>query len=297
MVSLKKKTISGSTYYYLSHTYREKGKVKYKEAYLGSEVPKNIEGLKRNFILGIYKEKWFKDFDGIKKGYSAEQRSMPAEIREKELETFAVIFTYDTNRIEGSKLSFKDTSELLELGISPSGKPVRDIKEAESHGKVFHQMINSKDEPSLGMILEWHKELFEETKPGIAGKVRAYQVYISGSRHVPPTPTDVPALLEDLFKWYSKEKGKENAVEIAARAHIKFETIHPFGDGNGRIGRLLMNFILHKNGYPMLDIKYTGRRGYYNALERSNAKSDENIFVQWFFRRYLVENKRYLKAR
>lgn len=88
-----------------------------------------------------------------------------------------------------------------------------------------------------------------------------------------------------------------NPVELAARAHIKFETVHPFGDGNGRIGRLVMNFILHKKDYPMLDIKYAGRRGYYTALERSNVKEDEDIFVQWFFRKYLKENKRYLRAK
>ena len=248
-------------------------------------------------MLSIYKEKWFKEFDRIKKGYSGEQRALPAEIKEKELDRFAVLFTYDTNRIEGSKLSFKDTSELLELGISPSGKPLRDIKEAEAHRRVFYEMINTKEELSLDRVLEWHKGLFEETKPGIAGTVRTYQVYISGSRHVPPTPTDVPSLLAELFKWYSKEKAKENPVELAARVHMKFETIHPFGDGNGRIGRLVMNFILHRNGYPMLDIKYTGRRGYYNALEKSNIKGDENIFVQWFFKKYAIENKKYLKSK
>jgi Fic family protein len=84
-------------------------------------------------------------------------------------------------------------------------------------------------------------------------------------------------------------------LELAALAHLKFESIHPFGDGNGRIGRILMNFILNKNGYPMLDIKYEKRNSYYNALEMAQVKKDERKFVVWFFGRYIKENRRYLK--
>jgi Fic family protein len=294
MVTLKKRVISGKTYYYLGHTYREKGKIKYKETYIGSKLPDNIDLIKKNFLLDVYKEKWFNEFEKIKKAYSEEQKTLPDEIKEKELERFAIAFTYDTNRIEGSKLSFKDTSELLELGITPKNKPLKDIKEAEAHRDVFYRMLAFKGEISLKVILEWHSGLFETTKPGIAGQVRTYQVCISNSKHIPPTPVELRNRIPEFFRWYSAEKEKMNPVELSGRAHVKFETMHPFGDGNGRIGRLIMNFILHKNSYPMLNIKYTGRRSYYNALERSNAKGDENIFVQWFFRKYLKENSRYL---
>jgi len=72
-------------------------------------------------------------------------------------------------------------------------------------------------------------------------------------------------------------------------------TIHPFGDGNGRISRLIMNFILNRKKYPMLDIPYQGRNSYYNALERSQIKKVDRIFVQWLVKKYIKENKRYLK--
>jgi len=72
-------------------------------------------------------------------------------------------------------------------------------------------------------------------------------------------------------------------------------TIHPFADGNGRISRLIMNFILNKMGYPMLDIPYEGRSSYYNALERSNLKDEDGIFLQWLMKRYIKEYKRYLR--
>jgi Fic family protein len=83
-------------------------------------------------------------------------------------------------------------------------------------------------------------------------------------------------------------------VRLAGLTHLKFVTIHPFGDGNGRLSRLLMNYVLNKNGYPMLIIPYSQRKSYYTALERSQLKKDENIFILWFFKRCLKEYKQYL---
>jgi len=71
--------------------------------------------------------------------------------------------------------------------------------------------------------------------------------------------------------------------------------IHRFDHGNGRISRLIMNFILNRKKYPMLDIKYQGRNSYYNALERSQVKKEDRIFLKWFVKRYIKEYKRYLK--
>jgi len=101
-------------------------------------------------------------------------------------------------------------------------------------------------------------------------------------------------LLKEFFDWYNKNKKKMHPVELAALVHLKFVTVHPFSDGNGRISRLMMNFILHKNGFPMLDILYEKRTSYYNALERAQLKKNGMIFLQWFFRKYLEENKRFL---
>ena len=294
MVTVKKREINGKTYYYLSHTYKAKGRKKYKETYLGAKLPNNVEKLKKEFMLQIYKEKWFGQFEDIKIEYQEQMLRMPPDVKKRNTEAFLIRFTYDTNRIEGSRLSLKDITELLELGVSPKNRPMRDIKEAEAHRDVFYEMLDYKGELALGLILRWHKELFSETKPGMAGRLRDYNVYISGSDFTPPPYQAVESYIMEFFKWYSRERGKINAVELAARAHLRFESVHPFGDGNGRIGRLIMNFILHKSGYPMLDVRYTDRRSYYNALERSSVKNDEGIFVQWFFKRYLKECDIYL---
>ncbi|MGI0089101.1 MAG: Fic family protein, partial [Nitrosopumilaceae archaeon] len=92
-----------------------------------------------------------------------------------------------------------------------------------------------------------------------------------------------------------KNKERLHPVELAALAHLKFVTIHPFGDGNGRITRLIMNFILNRKKYPLLDIPYEGRNSYYNALERSQIKKEDRIFLQWLAKKYIKEYKRYLK--
>ena len=293
MAVVRKKTVSGSTYYYLEHSFREGKKVQKKEVYLGNKVPKNIDEIKAKFLDDIYRGKWYSDIDRIRKNFAEEQRTMPESIREKQLLNFAVRFTYDTQRIEGSTLTIRETADLLERRITPPMRPLGDVKEAEAHRDLFYEIVRSKRVLSLQMALDWHWRLFDQTKPDIAGKLRKHQVATSGSMFMPPSPVEVLPMLNEFFRWYGKNK--LHPVELAATAHLKFVTIHPFGDGNGRISRLIMNFILNRTGYPMMDISYAGRNSYYNALERSQTKKDGRIFLQWFVKKYVKEHKRYLK--
>jgi len=295
MVTIREKKIGEQTYYYLEHSIRDNKKIVKKEKYLGKEIPRDIERIKREFIIDLYKEKWFSNFEKIKKNYSHEQKIMPPSSREKQKQTFAVKFTYNTQRIEGSKLTLKETSNLLERGITPSEKPINDVIEAEQHNKVFYEMLEYKKDLSLQVVLYWHKKLFEKTKQDAAGKIRNYQVEISLSKFIPPMPAELDFLIKEFFDWYNNNKDKLNPVELAALVHLKFVTIHPFGDGNGRISRIMMSFVLHKYGYPMLDIPYAKRSSYYTALERSQIKKDTSVFINWFFKRYLKDFKNYLK--
>ncbi len=259
------------------------------------ENPENIEELKRSFLRKIYEEKWHPLLNKIKEGFSRELRRMPRSSKVKEIETFAIRFTYDTQRIEGSKLTLRETANLLEKGITPGDKPITDVKEAEAHKEVFYEMLNYKKDLSLQIILYWHRKMFQETKPGIAGRLREHQIAIAGSKFMPPFPAEIYPLIREFFRWYENNKVKLHPVELAALVHLKFVTIHPFADGNGRISRLLVNFVLMKHGYPMFNIPYEGRNSYYNALERSQTKGIENVFLRWFMRRYIKEHKRYLE--
>jgi len=295
MVVIKKKKMKNQSYYYLEHSIREGKNVKKKEIYLGKKIPKNIEQLKKKFLDDIYKERWYADVDRIKQRFSKEYHAMPKSAREKQLQNFAISFTYDTQRIEGSTLTLRETADLLEKGITPKNRPIRDVKEAEAHRDLFNEILNLKKDLSLQTVLEWHWKLFSLTKADIAGKIRKHQVAISGSRFMPPSPVEVYPLLTEFFKWYKKSKHILHPIELAAISHLKFVTIHPFADGNGRISRLIMNFILYKNDYPMLDIKYEGRNSYYNALEKSHLKKEDTIFLQWFVKKHIKEYRRYLQ--
>ncbi len=295
MVSLKKKTINKKTYYYIEHSYRKNGKVLKKEKYLGAKIPKNIGKLKDELLMEVYEELWFKNFNIIKNNYHKNLKKMPESIQEKELETFAIEFTYTSNKIEGSTLTHLETALLLEKGISPANRPIEDIKEAEQHKEVFYDMVRYDKKIDISTLIHWHKKLFQFTKKDKAGLIRTYPIRIGGSRHIPPAPFELDLLIKEFINWYNQNKNKMHPVHLAALVHFRFVSIHPFGDGNGRITRLFMNYVLHKNGYPMLIIDYMDRRSYYNALETSNVKGDESIFTLWFFRRYLKENKEYLK--
>ena len=98
----------------------------------------------------------------------------------------------------------------------------------------------------------WHKKLFENTKSAIAGIIRQHQVAIAGSKFMPPFTAEKYTLLCEFFKWHDKNKDKIHPVELAALVHIKLVTIHPFTDGNGRLSRLMMNFVLHRHEFPFL---------------------------------------------
>src|SRR3989338_7485740 len=148
-------------------------------------------------------------------------------------------------------------------------------------------MLKKDEKITNELLLQWHKNIFENVKPDIAGKYRDYLVRIGS--YLAPDWQEVKKMMNSLIEFINNNK-KMNPVELTARAHYKFERIHPFGDGNGRIGRLIMNHLLWHKGYPMLIIEYKKRRSYYKALQK-----DEDHFVSYFIRRYLVVyRKRYL---
>jgi len=286
MVTVVKRKVKGAAYYYLEHTVRVGSKFTRKSKYLGKTVPDDIERLEKEFLLELKRERWFKDFDSIKKNYAVETKATPLSSRDKLLREFSVRFTYDTQRIEGSTLSLRQTSQLLEEGITPSGKAVADVKEAEAHHRVFLEMQKERRDLTLPLVLEWHWEMFKHTKPDVAGRVRRRGIRISGSRFVPPSPVELQPMLGDFFAWYRRTGSSLHPVELAALVHLKFVTIHPFADGNGRISRLIMNFVLRRAAYPMFNIEAKERAAYYNALERSQLKADDEVFARWLFRRY-----------
>ena len=283
MISMRvvKRKKGRNGYYYLQHSFRKKGEVITTERYLGKSIPKNVEEIKKEWYRelqgGLYKK-----FEAIKKDFQQECKRIPESIRQKQLEELSIAFTYNTNAIEGSTITLEETRGIIHDKRAPE-KPLYDVRETEEHGRVFLGMLEKNDRVTKELLLQWHSALFAGTKPKLAGKFRDFLVRVGS--YVAPDWQDVSQLMKEMVAFVNGSK--DHPVELAARAHYQFEKIHPFGDGNGRIGRLLMNYILWWAGYPMIIIEYKGRKSYYGAL------SGEDKFVQYFFRRYLkVHGKR-----
>lgn len=279
-------------YYYLQFSYKKDGKVITKEKYIGKKIPNNIEQIKEKFLRQIQGKTLFKKFDKIKQNFKKEWKKYPKSIKEKTKKELIINFTYNTNAIEGSTITLEETEELLTRKISPN-KPLSDIQETLNHAKIFDNILENKyKELSLDLIKKWHKELFYESKPDIAGEIRHYLVRVGD--YICPDWKDLSELLKEFFKWYNKNKDILHPVELAAKAHFRFVRIHPFGDGNGRISRLIMNFILNKNNYPILIIEHKKRISYYKALRKADKKNSEWEFLKYLYRRYLANYKKYL---
>ena len=270
-------------YYYFEHSMRNGNKIIKKEKYLGTKVPENLEEIKSQFLNDL-KLDLYKKLENIKINFQKEWKNLPKSIKEKELEEISIAFTYNTNAIEGSTITLEESREIIHNKISPN-KSLKDVKETEAHNKVFLQMLKNKENITNRLLLEWHKKIFGETKEDIAGRYRNYLVRVGN--YIAPDWQDVKKLMDELIRYTNN---KINPVELSARVHFKFESIHPFGDGNGRIGRLLMNYILWHSGYPMLIIEYKKRMSYYKAFTNG-----EEGFVRYFLRRYLSAHKKRIR--
>ncbi len=279
--------IKRKDYYYLAHSFRKDGRVIHREKYLGKELPKNLDAIKEAFLRECLQEAVFQKLYKIKQNFKKEWRGYPESIKKKILIDFSIDFTYNTNAIEGSTISHDETEDLIKQKIAPN-KPLRDIQETLSHSKVFFKVFNEDKKLSLNLILKWHQELFSETKPDIAGELRTYLVKVGN--YLAPDWQDVFNLMKEFIIWHQKNEKIMHPIELAARAHYKFEKIHPFGDGNGRVGRLIIVYVLKKYGYPMIIIEYKKRKSYYHALSKT-----ENDFLTYFIRRYLKFHQKYLK--
>jgi len=272
----------GVEYYYLKHSIRKGKKVISKRKYLGTLIPNNLDEIKHDFYLELNKD-LFEKLDLIKENHQKEWAKLPQTVKEKELKEIAVAFTYNTNAIEGSTITLFETREIILEKHAPA-KALNEIEETKNHAKVFLEALNLKQDLDEKLILKWHLDIFKDSKEDIAGEFRDYLVRVGS--YLAPHPEDMKEMLKEFFKFAKKKH--LHPVEFAGRLHYLFEKIHPFGDGNGRIGRLLMNYILWQNGYPMIIIEYKNRKSYYKAFDR-----DEQGFADYFIKRYIkIHEKR-----
>lgn len=197
-------------------------------------------------------------------------------------EEFTVEFTYNSNAIEGNTLTLRETDMVLR-GLTIDQKPLKDHMEAVGHKEAFDfvRELVQKNTPMSERVVQQIHYLVLADKREDRGVYRRVPVRIMGAHHEPMQPYLIQPRMEQLMLSYAEST--EHIVKKLARFHIEFESIHPFIDGNGRTGRLLVNLELMKAGYPPIDIKFTDRISYYNAFDAYNDKGKidamENLFA------------------
>ena len=182
-------------------------------------------------------------------------------------EEFLITFTYNSNAIEGNTLTLRETALVLE-GVTIDKKPLKDHLETVGHRDAFlyvQELVSDKTAISEKVIKDIHSLILID-KPTDKGVYRRIPVTIMGAFHEPPQPYLVPLQMEQLMADH--KKAKRHIIEQTALFHLEFEGIHPFIDGNGRTGRLILNLMLMQQGYPPINIKFADRQRYYSCFDR-----------------------------
>lgn len=190
---------------------------------------------------------------------------------------FLIDFTYNSNAIEGNTLTLQETALILNEGITISEKPLKEHLEVVGHKEAYlyvEDLVKEKTLLSERIIKDIHSIVLMD-KPQDKGIYRQVPVRIVGAANTLTQPWEVPIKMEQLLKSYNTDMQSLHIIERLAIFHLEFESIHPFIDGNGRTGRLLLNMALMGNGYPTINVKFADRRKYYDCFTKYH-ESDKN---------------------
>lgn len=196
-------------------------------------------------------------------------------------EEFIVEYTYNSNAIEGNTLTLRETDMVLR-GLTIDKKPLKDHLEAVGHKEAFEfvsELVKDNVQMSERIIKQIHYLVLADKKDD-RGVYRRVPVRIMGAQNEPVQPYLIQPKMEQLMVDFAEST--EHIVTKLARFHIEFEGIHPFIDGNGRTGRLLVNLELMKAGFPPIDIKFTDRILYYNAFDEYHVKHNLSAMEKLF---------------
>lgn len=211
---------------------------------------------------------------------------------EKAWKRASALNTWGTNAIEGNTLTWRDVERVLLEDRSVGNRPRRDVMETIQHEIAFRGLLPRRQKPiTLTTVLELHEEVFRGILAD-AGQWRRANMRIVGSRHVPPRAEKVLVSMQEWAEEYSRrDTVGESVLFLAAWMHYEFEAIHPFSDGNGRVGRLLLNLHLLKHNWPPVHILPLDRKAYLSCLEaaRTGDLSELEDFLRTTMARSLLD--------
>lgn len=288
---IEKRKQGKSIKHFLVHSYREKGKIKKLRRYLGVNLKeKEIIKAKHKAEQEIKKEleqlsTEIFHFSLTKNQIGKLNKFDIHHLQGWDWELFTEQFTYNTNAIEGSTVQLEEVHGILHK------KKLKDDEETETKGvaNAVGYIRKTKEGISLELLKKLHKICFKGSK-NFAGQFRNVEVVIRNREgkiiHAGVPVKDLPNALDDLIRWYKKNKAKFKPLVLAAIMHNQFEHVHPFQDGNGRVGRLLLNLILIQNKYPPINISFEDRLEYYYTLQEYHKSRNLRPTLKFLIKQY-----------
>lgn len=297
---IEKRKLGKNVKYYLVHSYREDNEVKKIRKYLGQNLnkteleitEKKAENELKKRVEELYTDVFLFSLTNcqIQKLNKYDDLIKVDHLSYEEWQRFTEDFTYNTNAIEGSTVLKDEVHKILEK------QKTIDPDELETKGvaKAIQFIRNTKEEFSIELIKELHRICFEGSKE-FAGKIRTVEVAIQNTRgdiiHQGVHCSKLHIALKELVEWHKNNKKKFKPLVLAAIIHNQFEYIHPFQDGNGRVGRLLLNYILIKNSYPPISIMLKDRAEYYKTLEEYQKNFNLRPTLKFLIQQYKITLK------
>ncbi len=303
MAFIRKKSISGIKYYYYVENYRKNKKVQQKVLkYLGNVVPNiettnnlNYEFTEKKIQQLIRKDIIFKPYkitkelliktDELREYFYTNLEKLSPQAKIQLEKRFKTGFTYHSCSIEGNTLSRHQIDMIVNKKESVAGKKLIEIQEALNHHEAIEYMFCENEDITEDFIKRLHKILSksitefkkdpksQDYDPDfIEGDYRCDQRFIEGADFIPVPPEQINSEMKELVKFYKDNKYEIHPLELASEFHLRFVIIHPFSDGNGRMARLLTNFILDRSHYPMIDISVINREKYLESLASTKSK-------------------------
>lgn len=293
---IRAKFINGRYYYYLVEAERIGGKiVQRSRAYLGAEEDAAEYAKEHGLKIVAPKPKiQGQGSAALVKLITAKKERLDSlrispEVEKKYREDLAVVWTYNSTTIEGSTLTFREADLFLSEGIVGSGKPFKDYLDVKGHKDAVDLVFLWSDSDPKRRIIELdilnlHKTAMWGRNWG--GAYRKVQVYIRGSAHLPLPPSQVKQAMNAFIERINKKPMDMSAIAWIAILHSVFEGIHPFVDGNGRVGRLMVNWMLLRESYPPIVIEAREKKRYFSLLEEAQTLNDPTRLI-WFFNKKL----------
>ncbi len=211
-------------------------------------------------------------------GWLRSIRPLPSDVAEELRGRYEVALTHHSTAIEGNTLTQSETQIVIEKGITIGGKSLIEHLEVIGHKEALDFVIElANDQTPLGEreIREIHSLVMKGQGNGDSGRYRSLDVKAAGTEYVYPSHLNIRELMEAFFSWVA-EPPSLHPVDLATEAHVRFVTIHPFRDGNGRVGRLLLNLLLLRHGYPIAVLNFAQRAEYIASLEAVQSEGNRS---------------------